>query len=83
MNAGYMREMSRYPPQSHPIRGDEIWRVLTISKGATGENHPDFSGAIVLIWIFISSAGYLGRAQSGFERNVMLVPKGEPFFAGH
>jgi len=74
MNAGYMREMSTYSTQSHRVCGDDIWRVLTISKGATREDYPDFSGAIVLIWILISSAGYLGwrkpdlKGKSGQHR---------------
>src|SRR5690606_3734443 len=62
-NAGYIREISKYPPQSHRISGGDIWRVLTISKGVIGENHPDFSGAIVLIWMFISMPGTLGERK--------------------
>ena len=37
-NAGYMRDKSAYPTKSHRIRGDDIWRVLTISKECLGES---------------------------------------------
>src|SRR5690606_10073328 len=68
--------------QSHRIPGDDIWCMLTIPKGVTRENHPDFSGVFVSIWIFNASAGYLARAQTGFERKVMFAPNENPFLDG-